>query len=59
MKAMGLESDQEIMQLVGVEPEITDLFAGSLEEPYSLSILSRDQVRQLLEIFFLCSIGIN
>ena len=33
---MGLECDEEIVQLVGTEPEIVDLFAGSLEEPYYL-----------------------
>ena len=36
LKAMGLECDEEIVQLVGTEPEIVDLFAGSLEEPYYL-----------------------
>lgn len=43
LKAMGLESDQEIVQLVGMEPELSDLFAGSLEEPYTLSIFNKDQ----------------
>jgi DNA-directed RNA polymerase III subunit RPC2 len=43
LKAMGLESDQEIVQLVGSEPEIADLFSGSLEEPYYLGILSQQQ----------------
>ena len=43
LKAMGLESDQEIVQLVGSEPEIVDLFSGSLEEPYYLGIYSREQ----------------
>ena len=36
LKAMGLESDQEIAQLVGSEPDMAELFAGSLEEPYTL-----------------------
>ena len=41
---MGLECDEEIVQLVGTEPEILDLFSGSLEEPYYLGIYSQDQV---------------
>jgi DNA-directed RNA polymerase III subunit RPC2 len=44
LKAMGLESDQEIVQLVGSEPEICDLFSGSLEEPYMIGIMSQQQV---------------
>lgn len=41
LKAMGLECDQEIVQLVGSESELTDLFSGSLEEPYNLGIFSQ------------------
>ena len=44
LKAMGLECDEEIVQLVGTESEILDLFSGSLEEPYYLGIYSQDQV---------------
>ena len=47
LKAMGLECDQEIVQLVGTEPEMLDMFAGSLEEPYNLGIFSQDQVSLL------------
>ena len=43
LKAMGLESDQEIVQLIGCEPEIADLFAGSIEEPHNLQIFSQQQ----------------
>jgi DNA-directed RNA polymerase III subunit RPC2 len=43
LKAMGLESDQEIVQLVGMEPDLIDLFSGSLEEPYNLAVYSRQQ----------------
>lgn len=32
MKAMGVESDQEIVQLVGSEPHLVDAFGESLEE---------------------------
>lgn len=42
-KAMGLENDQEIMQFVGTEPDITDLFAASLEEPYNMGIYTQEQ----------------
>ena len=48
LKAMGLECDEEIVQLVGTEPEIVDLFSGSLEEPYYLGIYSRDQALQFI-----------
>lgn len=43
LKAMGLESDQEIVQLVGMESELCDLFSGSLEEPYNLAVYSKQQ----------------
>ena len=43
LKAMGLECDQEIVQLVGSEPELADLFSGSLEEPYNLGIFSQKE----------------
>lgn len=45
LKAMGLECDQEIVQLVGTEPEMLDMFSGSLEEPYNLGIYNQEQVR--------------
>jgi len=41
LKAMGLECDQEIVQLVGTEPEIKDLFSGSLEEPNKENIFTQ------------------
>jgi DNA-directed RNA polymerase III subunit RPC2 len=41
LKAMGLECDQEIVQLVGSESAIVDIFSGSLEEPYNLGIQSQ------------------
>jgi hypothetical protein len=44
LKAMGLECDQEIVQFVGSEPDLVDLFSGSLEEPYTLGIYTQDQV---------------
>ncbi len=41
---MGMECDQEIVQFVGTEPDIMDLFSGSLEEPYNLGIFTQEQV---------------
>eukprot|EP01037_Dinobryon_pediforme_P046598 gene46598-60001_t len=40
---MGLESDQEIIQLIGVEPDIIDLFSGSIEEPYNIGVYTQLQ----------------
>ena len=51
LKAMGLECDQEIVQLVGTEPEMVDMFSGSLEEPYNLGIYSQEQVRTGCEVY--------
>jgi DNA-directed RNA polymerase beta subunit len=45
LKAMGLECDQEIVQFVGTEPELVDLFSDSLEEPYNLGVYSQEQVK--------------
>jgi hypothetical protein len=44
---MGLESDQEIVQLVGSEEDLIDLFSGSLEEPYMLGIYTQEQVLRI------------
>ena len=43
LKAMGLESDQEIVQLVGPEDDMQNLFAPSLEDPYALGIFTQQQ----------------
>ena len=51
LKAMGLECDQEIVQLVGTEPEMVDMFSGSLEEPYNLGIYSQEQVWTGCEVY--------
>lgn len=48
LKAMGLESDQEIVQLVGTEPDILELFAGSLEEPYLMGIFNQQQALRFI-----------
>jgi len=41
LKAMGLECDQEAVQLIGSEPEILDLLTASIEEVYTLGVYSR------------------
>eukprot|EP01042_Synura_sphagnicola_P000358 gene358-370_t len=43
LKALGLESDQEIVQLIGSEPDMMDLISGSLEEVYNMGIYNREQ----------------
>uniref|UniRef100_A0A7S4I9T1 DNA-directed RNA polymerase subunit beta n=1 Tax=Odontella aurita TaxID=265563 RepID=A0A7S4I9T1_9STRA len=42
-KAMGMESDLEIVQTVGSEPEIMDALALSMEEPVKLGIYTETQ----------------
>jgi len=44
LKALGLESDQEIVQLIGSDPDMMDLISGSLEEVYNMGIYNREQV---------------
>ena len=48
LKAMGIESDQEIVQLVGGEQSLMDLFSGSLEEPYSQGVYNQQQALQFI-----------
>ena len=43
-KAMGMESEQEIVQLVGCEEETVAAFAPSLEECHKLKIYTQQQV---------------
>ena len=43
LKAMGTESDLELVQLVGSEPEIVDCLAQSMEEPVKLGISTQIQ----------------
>ncbi len=47
LKAMGCESDQEIVQLVGSEPDMMEIFTCSLEEPYVMGIYTQQQVIHL------------
>lgn len=48
LKAMGVESDLELVQLVGSEPEIVDALALSLEEPFRLGIHTQQQALQYI-----------
>ena len=41
---MGLESDQEIVQLIGSERDMVEMFSSSLEEPYVMGIFNKQQV---------------
>lgn len=43
LKAMGVQSDIELVQLVGSEPEIVDAMALLMEEPVKLSIFTQIQ----------------
>ena len=43
-KAMGMESDQEIVQVVGVEEGTMAAFAPNLEECHRLQIYTQTQV---------------
>ena len=42
-KAMGVVSDQEIMQMVGTEDKVMTKFAASLEECHRLRIFTQEQ----------------
>lgn len=43
-KAMGIESDQEIVQMIGVEEEVLNYFAATIEEGNMLQIYTKVQV---------------
>jgi len=43
-KAMGIECEQEIVQMVGCEEEVISAFAPSLEECHKLHIYTQLQV---------------
>jgi DNA-directed RNA polymerase III subunit RPC2 len=50
LKAMGIESDLEMVQLVGSEPEILNAMALSLEEPVRLGIHTTIQALRYIGI---------
>lgn len=43
-KALGVESDQEIVQMVGTEEDVLNSFAASLEECHNLQVYTKNQV---------------
>ncbi|CAL7942913.1 unnamed protein product [Xylocopa violacea] len=47
-KAMGIVSDQEIMQLIGTEEEFMKKFAPSLEECHTLNVFAQNQALRFL-----------
>ena len=48
LKAMGMESDQEIVQLIGSEQSFTDAFALSLQECSGLRIFTQTQALEYI-----------
>ena len=48
MKAMGIESDQEVTQLIGSEGTYAGLFAPSLQECKQLGVFSQQQALEWL-----------
>lgn len=48
MKAMGIESDQEVTQLIGSEGTYAGLFAPSLQECKQLDVFSQQQALEWL-----------
>lgn len=48
MKAMGIESDQEIVQLVGQDPAYASLLAPTLEECQSLQLYTSQNALEWL-----------
>ena len=48
MKAMGIESDQEVTQLIGSEGAYAGLFAPSLQECKQQGVFSQQQALEWL-----------
>ncbi|KAL4309748.1 hypothetical protein GQ457_01G039210 [Hibiscus cannabinus] len=49
MKAMGMESDQEVVQMVGRDPRYSALLLPSIEECAGMSIYTREQALAYLD----------
>lgn len=47
-KAMGIVSDQEIVQLIGTEEEFMKKFSPSLEECHMLNVFAQNQALKLV-----------
>ena len=48
-KAMGVESDQEIVQMIGNEDQVLAAFAPCLEECHKAQVFTQNQVNQLVQ----------
>ena len=48
LRAMGVESDQEIMSLVGSEPEVAALMSPTLQDARAAGIFVRQQALEYL-----------
>ena len=48
MRAMGLESDQEIMELIGSEPGVAALMAATVQEAKAAGIFTKQQALEYL-----------
>ncbi|KAI4323589.1 hypothetical protein L6164_023183 [Bauhinia variegata] len=49
MKAMGMESDQEVVQMVGRDPRYSSLLLPSIEECAKCGVYTREQALEYLE----------
>ena len=48
MRAMGVESDQEIMELIGSEPGVVALMASTVQEAKAAGIFTKQQALEYL-----------
>ena len=48
MRAMGMESDQEIMELIGSEPGVAALMASTVQEAKAAGIYTKQQALDYL-----------
>ena len=50
MRAMGMESDQEIMELIGSEPGVAALMASTVQEAKAAGIYTKQQALEYLGV---------
>jgi len=48
LKAMGVESDQEVVQMIGTDPQSTDLLAPSIQECCQANIFTQQQALEYM-----------
>ena len=48
MRAMGVESDQEVMELIGSEPGVAALMASTVQEAKAAGIFTKQQALEYL-----------